>query len=841
MSGRISEIEVYNKDPRIFYVGTASGGIWKTTSGGVTFTPLFQKEGSASIGAVAVDQNNPDNVWVGTGEDCSRNSSSWGDGIYHSIDGGKTWKNMGLNDSKHISRIVLDPKNSKTLYVGALGHLWGPSSVRGVFKSTDEGKTWQHVLKLDDRTGIIDLKMNPSNPNEMLAASYQRERKPWQFASGGPGSALYKTTDGGKTWKKITKGLPTGMLGRIGLSYFLKDPKVIVAQVESEVPTQGTPLIRNDAGGVYRSTDGGESWSKVGTLNVRPFYFSCPVQDPQNVDRLYAGGVQLYVSNNQGKEFKTIGNRLHSDHHTIWVNPNNNQHIIEGNDGGVAQSWDAGETWQVFTQLRIGQFYAVSFDFRKPYYVYGGLQDNGCWGGPTQTKNVGVRFTDWYMLGGGDGFHMQADPNDWTTVYGESQNGGLYRVDQRTGQQANARPRGENGERLRFNWSTPIVLSPHNSSIVYVGTNKLYRSLDRGDHYYPISPDLSTNDSTKQNARAGVTPEDTGAERHCTIITVSESPVKPGVIWAGTDDGNVQVTQDDGKTWVNVVGNIAGVPKNTWCSRVTASKYSVGRAYVCFDGHRFDDYKPYVFVTEDFGKTWTRLAESLPEGNSCYVIREGTQNPDFLLLGTEMSLYMSLDRGQNWTKFTSGDWPTVAVHDVQIHPRELDAIVGTHGRAIWTIPVGAMEQLTASALKDPVTLCKPANAYLLGFVASQWFGGDYDWAATNTQPRATFFFFLKEEAKEDPTITVTNAQGDSIAVLPCSKAQGLQRQDWRLLSSRGGSVSPGNYNVKLSVDGKSYQTTLTVEDASSFIYGWPIRQPKSTGAGTESEIPSSSK
>lgn len=806
MGGRIMDLAVYDKEPRIFYVATASGGLWKTENGGTTVSTVFDREKTVALGAVAVSQTDPNIVWVGTGEAGSRNSTSWGDGVYKSTDGGKTWTNMGLRDSRHISRIWINPKNPDHVFVGALGQLWGKNEERGLYESKDGGRSWNRLLYVDDATGVVDLAVNPKNNNEMLVAMYERMRWPYRFASGGKGSGLYRTTNGGKTFTKVTKGMPEGDTGRIGLSYFHSNPKIVIATIE------------NRAGGTFRSTDGGQSWTNVNRLNPRPFYFSMPRQDPLDENRIYLGAVSIHVSTDQGKTFRTMNNRIHPDYHAFWINPTDSNHMIVGNDGGVAQTRDRGLTWQSINALPIGQYYGVAFDMRKPYYVYGGLQDNGSWGFPTQTSRGGVAFYDAYGIGGGDGFHVQVDPDDWRYVYSESQGGAVSRLNQQTGEQRSIRPRPPQGERYRFNWSSPIVISPHNNKTVFFGGNRLFKSVDRGNNWQVISPDLTTNDSSKLTPGAGVTPEDTGAERHCTIITISESPITPGIIWVGTDDGLVQLTTDGGNSWSNLTSNIPELPKNTWCSRVTASSFAQGRCYATFDGHRNNDYNAYCYVTEDFGKTWTRLAKDLPQDESCYVIKEGTQNPDLLVLGTELSLYFSLDRGQTWSRFRSNGFPTVSVHDVAIHPRELDLVVGTHGRSIWILPIAGLEQLTKENMEKEVFLCRPTNAYFLGFVTGRSWDGDGIYVSPNSQPNATINYYLKSEVKGDVTVVIQEPDGTQVTSIAGSKNAGLNSVRWNC-RVRGRANPSGQYRVILTVDGKQYMTSLTIEDISMNMKG----------------------
>lgn len=825
MSGRMVELAVYEKEPRIFYAASASGGLWKTENAGLSFTPLFTQETSISLGAVAISQADPNIVWVGTGEDTSRNSVAWGDGVYKSTDGGKTWQNMGLKETMHISRIVVDPKDPNIVTVGALGRLWGPNPERGIYRTTDGGKTWAQVLKVDDNTGCIDLKVDPKNPRNMLASMWQRRRAAYDFTSGGPGSGLYKSTDGGKNWRRIRRGLPTEMTGRIGLSYFQKDPKIVIATVEYKIDPKAeanlTPKrpadngqVKTYAGGTFRSKDGGESWERVSFVNPRPFYFSLPTYDPIDENRIYLGSDELWVSEDAGKTFRTRRSTVHPDHHDAWINPNDNNQMLLATDGGVFESRDRAVTWRMLGGIPVGQFYAVAYDFRRPYWVYGGLQDNGSWGIPTQTNKGGIAYYDATMVTYGDGFHVQVDPSDAKTVYSESQGGAISRTDMESGQQRGIRPQAGRGEeRLRFNWSTPFILSPHNPRTVYIGANKLFKSLNRGDSWTAISPDLTTNDPRKQQVgRLSATPEDTGAERHCTIITISESPVRQGTLYVGTDDGRVQVTQDDGRTWTDIGKNVPGVPANTWVSRVLASKYAEGRVYVTFDGHRSNDFKPYAFVSEDFGKTWAPLVTGLPEGDSLYVITEGEKNPDLLYLGSEMGLRVSMDRGQNWTKMKAG-FPTVAVHDLKVHPREMDLIVGTHGRAIWTIDVTGLEGISKADLEKEVVLTKPQDILLLGRQSRLINVGEGYHLSPNSQPGTRIYYYLKQAAKE-VKITISDAGGVRKQEYTGGSKVGLNMQEWagRL---GGNMVEPGDYRVVVNVDGKEFSTSVHVERANS--------------------------
>lgn len=839
MGGRVTGLAVYEKEPRIFYVASASGGVFKTDNGGTTFTPQFQSENSASLGAIAVSQKDPNVVWVGTGEATSRNSVAWGDGVYKSVDGGATWTNMGLKETMHIGKIVVDPDNPDIVYVAAIGRLWGPNPERGVYKTVDGGKTWTQILKGDADTGAVDLRMDPRNSKTLFASMWTRRRWAYDFMTGGPASGLFKSTDGGKSWRKIVRGIPNAMLGRIAVDFFRSDPKQMVATIEYKIdpkaeanenpkrPADGG-VVKKYAGGTFWSTDGGESWKRINFLNPRPWYFSTPTVDPLDAKRIYVPGDSLFVSDDGGKTFAEANIRVHPDFHAFWVNPKDSNHILAGCDGGVFESRDKGKTWGMLNGMAISQFYAIAYDMRKPYWIYGGLQDNGCWGIPTQTTHGGVAFYDSVGVGGGDGFHCQVDPTDWTTIYTESQGGAISRFDLAKGGQKGIRPRGQG---LRFNWSTPFILSPHNSQTLLLGANRLFKSVNRGDSWKAISPDLTTNNPAKQNAgNQGVTADRSGAEAHCTIITISESPVRQGLIYVGTDDGLVQVTQDDGATWTEVGKNIKDLPANTWCSRVTASKWKEGRIYATFDGHRNNDFKPYLYVSEDYGATWTKLSDSLADEDCLYVITEGVNNPDLLYLGSEKSLRVSLDGGQSWTRFT-GNFPTVAVHDLKVHPRDLDLIIGTHGRGIWTLDVSGLEDLDRKALAEDVHLARPQDVLMLGRVTRPAWEGDRVLLAANSQPGTRIQYFLKAAAK-DVKIVVSDPSGKRTAEMTGTTKAGLNVVAWNGRLD-GRAVEPGDYRVSVKVDGKEFTTTVHVEGVGA---GGDERRPEDEDEDGEARV-----
>jgi photosystem II stability/assembly factor-like uncharacterized protein len=741
IAGRISALDAVEANPAIIYLAAASGGVWKSVNAGTTWTPIFDRYGSPNIGDVKVFQPNPDIVWVATGEGCVRNSVGWGDGIYRSDDGGRTFRNMGLRDTHHIDEIVLHPTNPDIAWVAAGGHLWGHNEERGIFKTVDGGRTWARLtngLPDDGRTGASDLVIDPTDPNVLYAGMWERIRRPYNFESGGPNGGIYRTADGGATWTKLTNGLPSGETGRIGLAVYRRDPRILVAMVEhgyqppAQVNGQPNPEyadMSRPGTGIYHSEDGGVSWEYVNRYNNRPFYYSHIHIDPNNAQRVYVLTTTAYVSEDGGRTFDRSFQGIANDFHALWINPANSDHFYVGNDKGPYVSHDRGHTFTIFDNLDIAQFYAIGVDMRDPYRIYGGLQDNGSWGGPSNSRDYNGILTDhWFKLHSGDGFHAAVDPRDWRVVYTETENGNLRRIDAEFRQQSvNIRPLPSNirnyaqrapgrdvseprlpRDLFRFNWSTPYFLSPHDASTIYLGGNHVFRSTDRGDTWTIISGDLSTNDPVFTNPESGgLTRDASGAETHATVITLAESPLVPGLLWAGTDDGNVQVTRDGGRSWTNVRGNIRGVPAHRWVSRVTPSRFDAGVAYVTFDGHRSDDFRPYIFRTADYGRTWTSLVStagccSIPAGEPVYVIREDLKNPRLLFAGTEFGVYASIDTGRSWHRFMT-DFPVVPVHDLVIHPRDNDLIAATHGRSIWILDdISPLQQLTDAVLASEV-------------------------------------------------------------------------------------------------------------------------------------------
>ena len=802
MSGRITDIEALESDWRHVIVGSASGGVWKSVNGGTTWEPIFDDYGAASIGAVALYQPDPDIIWVGTGEPNNRNSVAWGNGVYRSTDGGETFQHLGLEDTHQIARVLTHPTDPDIAWVGAIGHLWGTSGDRGVFKTTDGGKSWQRVLYVDEKTGCSALEIDPSDPDVLYAGMYQRLRRPWRFDSGGPNGGVFKSTDGGRTWTELTRGLPAGDTGKIGLAVARSDPRVVMAFIEAEAAEEEGDLSQPRSG-IYRSEDAGASWEYVNTYNNRPFYYSHIWINPVDDEIVYILTTRMFISYDGGRNLERAGGGVHGDYHALWADPGQKDRYYLGTDGGVGLTHDHDATYIFFDSLPVSQFYAVGADMRDPYYVYGGLQDNGTWGGPSNSRDRRGILTDhWASVGGGDGFHVQVDPTDWRTVYLESQGGSISRLDALTRERSSIRPREqsivnydeavsvEDTERneaagwrgpFRFNWSSPIVLSPHNPQTVLFGGNYLFRSVDRGEHWKIISPDLSTQDPEKMDRDSGgLTRDVTGAETHSTIISISESPRRPGLIWVGTDDGNVQLTRDGGGSWTNVRENIPGVPDGIWVSRVEASRFDEGTAYVTFDGHRSDLFEPYIFKTTDYGASWTRITSGIPSGHTVYVVEEDRQNPDLLFAGTELGAFITLDGGRSWAPLMNG-LPTVAVHDLLVHPRENDLIAGTHGRGIWILDdISALQQLTAEARDQETVLFQPRRATDWRSVSRGGSRGHLYYAGENPPEGTTISFWRRTAAGGDATLTITDITGEVSRTVKLPGKAGISSFRWDL-------------------------------------------------------------
>jgi len=758
--GRITSIAVVRNSHKVFYIGTASGGLWKTINNGITFESIFDRQGVSSIGDVAVALSDSGIIWVGTGEANLRNSTYYGDGVYKSTDGGGTWNNMGLKESHHIGRVVIHPENPDIVYVAAQGHLYSKNKERGVYKTKDGGKNWKKSLEvvIDGRyIGAADLVMDPTEPNTLYAATFDRRRWAWSFRTAGPGSRIYKTEDGGESWEKLSKGLPTGMLGKIGLAVCCKNANRIYAtigdanspavseQVRYRELIAGKTLASPIVGSVvYRSDDAGKTWNLAHeegkTVGDRQNYYGRIIVDPNDDEHVYVVGEMMYESLDGGDSWNQAF-KFSDDHHELWIDPYDSEHMILGNDHGIAITYDKGQNWNYIHCLPLAQLYAIGFDMDYPYNVYGGTQDNGSWKGPSTNKGrFPIRFEDWEHIGGGDGFYSRIDPCNSRWLYNESQFGGLMRVDQKTGKRRSIKFRGD--PNIRFNWNAPFLISPHNSNVLYHGGNKVLRSSFRGETWEKISSDLTTN---KQEKFYGV-----GAVQYCTITTIDESPVKQGVLWVGTDDGNVWLTQDCGKNWKKLNDNIAGNP-GYWVSRVVASHHDAGTAYVTYTGFHYDDFGSFVYKTTDFGNSWRSIAGDLHD-EAINVIQEDQKNPNLLFIGTDKGVYVSIDSGINWMGMKNSI-PTVPVHDLIIHPRENDLIVGTHGRGFFITDISPLQELTHEVLGQDLYLfrVKPKVQWIMPHqtvVSYQNFAGE------NEPHGVVINYYLKDAAKSGIKVTI---------------------------------------------------------------------------------------
>jgi len=951
----VDDIAVAATNHSVIYIGYATGGVFRSVNAGTTFEPVFESYGSASIGAVAVDPTNPDIVYVGTGEPNNRQTSTFGDGLYKSTDGGKTFANVGLKESQTIARIVIDPKHPEVVYVAVPGHLFGPNPDRGVYKTTDGGKTWNKIKYVDENTGFTDIAMDPRDPGTLYAASYQRRRSGCCFNGGGPGSALWKTDNGGKSWTKLNGGgLPPGTYGRIALDVARSNPNVVYAQIETDggpstaaaAPVAGggggggrggydwcsngaprpandttkPPALAADKSGIYRSENKGRTWTAVSNCNNRPLYFSQIRIDPTNDQRIYVAGVRMAKSVDGGKTFNFLdlepgsGNQG-EDQHAFWIDPSNPDHILRGTDAGFMISWDQGLTWEYVRTMATSLAYWVTADMSHPYNVYFGLQDNDSWGGPSATRSrAGIQNHEWFRFSGGDGMQTAVNPNDPHIVYGESQDGNTNRVDLGTGRSQSIRPtappaggrgaaagnanadatcvdgrittagaggrgagggggRGggaanvlnaEPGDAYRFNWNTPVMLSPHNANVVWIGANRLFRSYDQGNHW------VASADLTKHIDRCNVTvmgasgiaaqlSKNDGVSSFSTITAISESPVMPGVVWAGTDDGNLQVSADNGTTFTEVGKNISGLPAGAlnganpyWISRIDASHFEAGGAYVAIDGHRSDDLKPYVFVTHDYGRTWSNASGNLPAYGNVQVVREDPKNRTLLYAGTEFGLFVSLDAGRNWEKFMTG-YPTVRTDDILVHPRDGDLIVASHGRSIWIADdITPLQQLTPTAAAQDVVLfdVRPAVAYQNDFHYDEYVGGYKQFEGENAARGTAIQFYLKSGVSADAKVSILDAAGNALCETSVAATAGIHRVQWTLVTplanagagrggrgggapgaggpggaapattcsgggggGRGGAGAgalPGTYTIKLTVGGRDYTKPVQV-------------------------------
>ena len=831
MSGRVTSIDAVHQQPNTIYVGTASGGVWKSTSGGINWKPIFDKQPVQSIGAVAIDQSNPDIVWAGSGEGNPRNSHNSGNGIYRSLDAGNTWSHLGLKETKAIHRIVVDPRNSDVVYVGALGSAWGPNEERGVFKTTDGGQSWEKILYLNDTTGCADLIIDPSNPNKLFASMWHFHREPWFFTSGGSGSGLYVTTDGGKTWKERTEkdGLPKGELGRIGLGICHSQPNIVYALVESD----GDHAI-------YRSDNGGRKWRRQGNRNAgnRPFYYADIYVDPENENRIYSLWSYVSRSEDGGKTFQTIadyGTQVHPDHHAFYIHPTDPNFLINGNDGGMNISYDRGKNWRFVENLPVAQFYHIDYDMEVPYNVYGGLQDNGSWVGPSSVwASGGIKNYHWRELLFGDGFDVAPIPGNSRYAYAMSQGGYLNKVDKVTGQNIMIRPVHPEGKPLRFNWNAALCQSTHDSCRVFFGSQYLHLSNDCGMSWDLISPDLTTNDTAKQKqaTSGGLTIDATKAENYTTITAISESPLRQGLIWVGTDDGNIQLTTDNGKSWDNLAKSLPQFPEGAWIPQIVSSSHTEGEVFIVVNDYRRNNWEPYLYHSRDYGKTWRRLANADNVDGYCLSVVQDPVQENLLFLGTDHGLHVSLDYGAKWYKWTEG-FPSVPTRDLKIHPREHDLIAGTFGRSVWILddltPLREMAKDGLGLLKKSMHLFEVQDAWNgeMRPTDEGRFMGQSGFIGSNKWRGAEMYMWLPEvEEKEKVHIVIYDEEGDTVRNYHQKADTGLVKLWWgfsrngisspsytkpkREYPPSGPRVIPGKYTVQVKYKEDSARSTFSI-------------------------------
>ena len=872
--GRIDDFAVARVpgQPDAIYVATASGGVFKSTNQGTSWAPIFDNvDAMMSIGDISVAPSNPSVVWVGTGEANNRQSSSWGDGVYKSVDAGRTWRLCGLADTHHIGRIVIHPSNPDVVYVAAGGHLWGPNSERGVFKTTDGGQTWSNVLFVDDNTGATDLVMDPQDPQTLFAAMYQRQRKAWGFNGGGPGSGIFRSRDGGATWTPLANGLPQGDKGRIGLDIFHGDPRVIFAVVEAAGRDNG----------VYRSADRGDTWQAWSTLNPRPMYYSQIRSDPADAMRVYLLGSNrgFHVSNDGGKTFADVFSSIHSEDHALWIDPDDTNHLIVGGDGGVSISWDRGQTWLFRDNLPVGQFYEISADRQDPYVVCGGLQDNGHWCVPSATRNRnGISNRDGFNIGSGDGFYVRLDPTDARTAIIESQDGRANRVNLSTlerqaispiragtdfppgarGRLSPTAPPDARGslsprERERWNWNSPIVMSSFDPKTIYMGSHIVFKSADRGATWKAISPDLTANIDRESLQMMGAPVPARALSRHdgqtsfSTLTTIGESPLDPALLYTGSDDGRVMETRDGGQKWTALNERIPGLPAGTYVSSVLPSRHLAGRVYATFDGHYNDDYRAYAYVSDDYGQTWRSIAAGLP-ATSVHRIREHPRNARLLFLGHERGIQFSIDGGASWSPLNL-NMPNVPVDDILIHPRDNDLIAGTHGRSIWVLDnISALEALTPDAMRSDAFLVPPARARLLSIYNPQAWYGAGQYFAPNPDFGAAVDYYLRAGSRDEVSVTVADARGATVRTIKGTGRAGLNRASWDLRieppvpdlaretpavggfggAPQGPLVLPGVYTVTVHAAGRWLQGELHVEGDPRVAFSDADRRTRQT-------------
>jgi len=837
MSGRISALDAVDKNPAILYVGAASGGLWKSRNYGTTFKPVFDKY-NQSVGTITIDQHHPDTVWVGTGEVWVRNSTSVGDGIYKTFNAGESWQKMGLEKSERISKIAIDPENSDIVFVAALGNLWNSSPERGLFKTTDGGKTWEKILYVDENTGCCDVAIDPGDPNIMYAGMWEFRRTPWSFSSGGKGSGLFRSSDGGKTWSKIITGLPAGILGRVSISISRVRSGIVYALIEAEKT------------GLYRSGDKGVTWNLVcqsEAINDRPFYFSFLALDPVDTNIVYKPGFSLFKSTDGGKTFGSAaveGGNYHSDCHPLYIGKKDPNLLYMGTDGGVYYTMDKGNTWRFMRNLPVSQFYHVSTDMADPFNVYGGLQDNGSWYAPSRASS-GITNSSWKNVGFGDGFYVYCDKLDSTILYWQFQGGKIARYSLRTGEYKSLIPfREKETKELRFNWNAPMVFSP-NGNTFYTGAQYLYKTSNRGETWKRISPDLTTDDpkKEKQEKSGGLTVDNSSAENHCTIYTINESPLDSLIIWAGTDDGNLQVTADGGKTWSNVVKNIPGLPVNTWCSYAEPGRFDKNKVYVTFDGHRMGDKTSYVFKSSDLGKTWKALADTSIKAY-CHIIKQDLVNPNLLFLGTESGLYISINGGDNWARF-KGNIPKVPVMDMVIHPRDQSLVVATHGRGIMIIDdLTPLRQLSQDFQDADVKFIKSKDYVIRENSFTQEWNGDDEFIGQVPEESAPILYYMKKrQVFGDIYIEIYDRDGKLIKKLPAGTRKGINQVNWTIRlkppkvpvspqmegeAMTGPNYSPGEYTIKLIRNNDSLETKIRLLPDPKSIYSLADREVRQT-------------
>ncbi len=831
MGGRVSDVEGVPGDPNTVYVATGSGGIFKTTDGGTNWDPIFDRQNTMSVGDIALEPGNPDVVWVGTGESNSRNSVSFGDGVYKSTDGGKTWQHLGLKETNTISRIIINPKNPDIVYVAAVGRLWGANEDRGVFMTTDGGKTWSKTLYIDNQHGASDLRIDPKNPNILYAGMWRFERKPWTFTSGSENGGIFRSVDGGRTWKKLDKGLPK-MVGRIGLAVSASNPNVVYAMLEAK---EGT---------LYRSDDKGDTFRQVNkqqNLVARGFYYTTVEVDPTDENKVYAVASLLFKSLDGGRNFSRIARSAHIDFHALWIDPTNPKRMWHGQDGGVGVSTDEGNAWEYVNNFATGQFYQVFADNSAPFYnLSGGLQDNGTWVGPSRNREPsGILNDDWRMVSFGDGFFAIQHPENPDLFLTESQGGNVVRTDMKNREQQLVVPffgvRGAAGNnKIRFNWNAPLILSSHDNNTVYLAGNVVFRSTDFGLSWTQISDDLTVGDKERlKDAGGPIFPENTTAEYFATVISFSESPLQQDVLWAGTDDGNLVVTDDSGKTWRIINKNVPGIPADSSVSHIELSRVDANTAYVSYDRHKFDDYRPYVFKTNDGGNSFVNISGNLPANAYVHVVREDPKNPGLIYAGTELGLYATYG-GNDWFELNLKNFPRVAVHDMHVHPRDNDLIVATHGRSLWVFDdATVVQQLNREILGKEAHVFPSRAAYRFTTRMTRYGIGDKPFRGQNPPNGALLTYFLKEkvDTKVAVTMKVFDSTGKMITEIKnLSKEKGINRSVWNLSHEgvrqrrpptpeqlefggppRGPQVLPGVYTVKLFVGDKdSGETTVEV-------------------------------